>query len=69
MVQAAGDTITSERWMSEERVEIAVERVGSEACEEAVRIGNDDVKVSQAFLPACRIRWIGAHAATCSGVW
>jgi len=56
MVQAAGDTVTSERWMSEEKVEIAVERVGSEACEEAVRLGNDGVKVSQAFLPACRIR-------------
>ena len=57
MVKAAGDTVTSERWMSEEKVEIAVERVGSEACEEAVRLGNDGVKVSQAFLPACRIRW------------
>ena len=32
MVQAAGDTVTSERWMSEEKVEVAVERVGSEAC-------------------------------------
>ena len=56
MVKAAGDTVTSERWMSEEKVEVAVERVGSEACEEAVRLGNDGVKVSQAFLPACRIR-------------
>ena len=43
--------------MSEEKVEVAVERVGSEACEEAVRLGNDGVKVSQAFSPACRIRW------------
>ena len=59
MVQAAGDTVTSERWMSEEKVEVAVERVGSEACEEAVRLGNDGVKVSQAFSPACRIRWDG----------
>lgn len=57
MVKAAGDTVTSERWMSEEKVEVAVERVGSEACEEAVRLGNDGVKVSQAFLPACGIRW------------
>jgi len=57
MVQAAGDTVTSERWMSEEKVEVAVERVGSEACEEAIRLGNDGVKVSQAFLPACGIRW------------
>lgn len=57
MVQAAGDTVTSERWMSEEKVQVAVERVGSEACEEAVRLGNDGVKVSQAFLPACGIRW------------
>ena len=57
MVKAAGDTVTSERWMSEEKVEVAIERVGSEACEEAVRLGNDGVKVSQAFLPACGIRW------------
>ena len=59
MVKAAGDTVTSERWMSEEKVEVAVERVGSEACEEAARLGNDGVKVSQAFSPACRIRWDG----------
>ena len=32
MVEAAGDTATSERWMSEEKVDVAVERVGSEAC-------------------------------------
>jgi hypothetical protein len=57
MVQAAGDTATSERWMSEEKVEVTVERVGSKACEETVRVGNDGVKVSQAFLPACDIRW------------
>jgi hypothetical protein len=57
MVKAAGDTATSERWMSEEKVEVAVERVRSEACEEAVRLGNDGVKVSQAFLPAFGIRW------------
>lgn len=57
MVKAAGDTATSERRMSEEKIEVAVERVGSEACEEAVRLGNDGVKVSQAFLPACGIRW------------
>ena len=57
MVKAAGDTVASERWMSEEKVEVAVERVGSEACEEAVRLGNDGVKVSQAFLPAFGIRW------------
>ena len=57
MVQATRDTVASERWMSEEKVEVAVERVGSESCEEAVRLGNDGVKVSQAFLPACRIRW------------
>ena len=56
MVKAAGDAVTSERWMSEEKVEVAVERVGSEACEEAVRLGNDGVKESQAFLPACGIR-------------
>ena len=52
MVKAAGDTATSERRMSEEKVEVAVERVGSEACEEAVRLGNDGVKVSQAFSPS-----------------
>ena len=57
MVKAAGDTATGERRMSEEKVEVAVMRVGSEACEEAVRLGNDGVKVSQAFLPACGIRW------------
>ena len=57
IAKTAGDTVTSERWMSEEKVEVAVERVGSEACEEAVRLGNDGVKVSQAFSPACRIRW------------
>src|SRR4029077_20074141 len=57
MIKAAGDTATTERWMSEEKVEVAVERVGSEACEAAVRLGNDGVKVSQAFLPACRISW------------
>jgi hypothetical protein len=57
MVKAAGDTMTSERRMSEEKVEVAVERVGSEACEETVRLGNDGVKVRQAFLPACGIRW------------
>ena len=57
MIKAAGDTATSERWMSEEKIEVAVERVGSEACEEAVRLGNDGVKVSQAFLPACGITW------------
>jgi hypothetical protein len=57
MVKAAGDTVTSERWMSEEKVQVAVERVGSKACEQAVRLGNDGVKVSQAFLPACGIRW------------
>jgi hypothetical protein len=43
--------------MSEEKVEVAVERVGSEACEEAIRLGNDGVKVSQAFLSACGVRW------------
>ena len=32
MVKATGDTATSECWMSEEKVEVAVERVGSEAC-------------------------------------
>ena len=57
MVKAAGDTATGERRMSEEKVEVAVERVGSEACENAVRLGNDGVKVSQALLPACGIRW------------
>ena len=57
MVKAAGDTATSERRMSEEKVEVAVERVGSEACEDAVRLGDDGVKVSQALLPACGIRW------------
>ncbi len=57
MVQAAGDTVTSERWMSEEKVEVTVERVGSEACEETVRLSNDGVKVSQAFLPACAFGW------------
>ena len=57
MVKGAGDTVTSERWMSEEKVEVAVERVRSEACEEAVRLGNDGVKVRQALLPACGIRW------------
>jgi len=57
MVKVAGDAATGERWMSEEKVEVAVERVRSEACEEAVRLGDDGVKVSQAFLPACDIRW------------
>ena len=38
-VKAAGQTMTSERRMSEERVEVAVECVGTEACEEAVRMG------------------------------
>ena len=57
MVKAAGDAATSERWMSEEKVEVTVERVGSETCEEVVRLGNDGVKVRQAFLPACGIRW------------
>ena len=57
MVEVAGDTVTSELWMSEEKVEVALERVGSEACEYAVRLGNDGVKVSQAFFPACGIRW------------
>ena len=46
MVKVAGDAATGERWMSEEKVEVAVERVRSEACEEAVRLGDDGVKVS-----------------------
>ena len=57
MVKAAGDTATGERRMSEEKVEVAVERIGSEACADAVRLGDDGVKVSQALLPACGIRW------------
>jgi hypothetical protein len=57
MVKAAGDTATRERRMSEEKVEVAVERIGSEACADAVRLGDDGVKVSQALLPACGIRW------------
>ena len=57
MVKAASNTATSERRMSEEKVEVTVEHVGSEACEEAVRLSNDGVKVSQASLPACGIRW------------
>jgi hypothetical protein len=57
MVKAAGDTATSERRMSEEKVEVAVERIGSEPCEDSVRLGDDGMKVSQALLPACGIRW------------
>ena len=57
MVKAACDTATSERRMSEEKVEVAVERIRSEACEDAVRLGDDGMKVSQAILPACGIRW------------
>src|SRR6476646_2484483 len=56
MVKAASNTATSERRMSEEKVEVTVERVGSEACEEAVRLSNDGVKVSQAFLPDVRLQ-------------
>jgi len=56
MVKAAGDTATSEGRMSEEKVEVAVERVGSEACEDAVRLGDDGVKVIQALLPPCGVR-------------
>jgi hypothetical protein len=57
LVKPGGDTATGERRMSENKVEVAVEHVGSEACEDAVRLGDDSVKVSQAFLPACRVRW------------
>ena len=57
MVKAAGDTATGERRMSEEKVEVAVERVGSEACEAAVRLGDDGVKASHALLPTCGVRW------------
>jgi len=68
ILKAAGDTVTSERWMSEEKVEVAVERVGSEACEEAVRLGNDGVKVSKRSRQRAASGGIGAHAAICSGV-
>jgi len=57
MAKAASNTATSERRISEEKVEVTVERVGSEACEETVRLSNDGVKVSQAFLPACGFWW------------
>jgi hypothetical protein len=53
--------------MSEEKVEVAVERVGSKACEDAVRLGDDGVKVSKRSCQRAASGGTGAHAAICSG--
>ncbi len=53
--------------MSEEEIEVAIMGVGSKACENAVRLGNDGVKVRKTLLPAPDMGGTGAHAAICSG--
>jgi hypothetical protein len=45
MVKPGGDTATGERRMSEKKVEVAVERVGSEACEEPARMPSDSATI------------------------
>ena len=57
LVETTGNTPTGERGMSEKKVEVAIMGVGSEAGENAVRLGDDGVKPRQALLPACGIRW------------
>ena len=54
-VEAAANTATGERRMSEKKVEVAVVGVGSEARNDAVSLGNDGVKMRKTLLPACGI--------------
>jgi hypothetical protein len=43
--------------MSKKKVEVAVGCVGSKACENTVRLGDDGVETRKALLPACDVRW------------
>ncbi len=43
--------LTSKRRMSEKKIEITIVGVGSEACENSVRLGNDGVKMHKTLLP------------------
>jgi hypothetical protein len=51
-VKSGADTATDKRGMSVKKVEIAVVCVGSKARENAVRFGDDSVKMSETLLPA-----------------
>ena len=56
-IETAANSAAGKRGMSEEKVEVAVVGVGSEAREHAVRLGDDGVKPRQTLLPACGIGW------------
>ena len=57
LVKAARNPATRERGMSEEEVQVSLMGIGSEACENVVRLGNNGVKPRQALLPAHDIGW------------
>ena len=43
--------------MSEKKVEVAIEGVGSETRKNTVSLGYDGVKMRKTLPPACDIRW------------
>ena len=57
LVEAGGNTATGERGMSEKKVEVALLCVGSEARENAVRLGDDRIKRRETLLPTCGVGW------------
>jgi len=57
LVEAGGNTTTGKSGMSEKKVEVAVVCVGSETRKDAVRLGDDGVKIREALLPACDVWW------------
>ena len=56
LVKASGYTTPGKGGMGEEKVKVTLVGVRSEASENAVRLGDDGVKMSEALLPACGIR-------------
>jgi len=57
LTETAGNSAAGKRGMSEEKVQVAVVRVGSEAREHAIQLGDDGVKPRQTLLPACSVGW------------
>ena len=57
LVEVGGNTATGERGMSEKKIEVAIKGVGSEARKNAIRLGDNGVKMRKTPPPACGIGW------------
>lgn len=52
LVEFGGNAPTGKRGMGKKEVEVPIVSVGSETCENTVRLGDNGVKVTKPFLPA-----------------